>query len=119
MGAVPGGFLCAFFQARVHWEGHLRYFVNRRGDRGRFAESVARTESLQLVGVDGVHHVVEQFAQSWIAVGVVAALQHPVHRVVKILARGFQVPGLEILLAGSEFFLHLLDQVVLSAGDLR
>src|SRR5260370_17526599 len=59
----------------------------------------------------------KQFAQPGIAIGVVAALQHPVYGVVEILARGFQMPGLEILLAGGEFFLDLLDQVVLAVRN--
>src|SRR5207244_2973929 len=81
--------------------------------------TVSRPECLQLIGVHRVHHVVEQLAQFGITVVVVAALQQPVHSVVKILARGFQVPRFEVLLSRREFLLDFLDQVVLSGRNRR
>ncbi len=109
-----GGLLGPLLQPRINRKSHLRHFINGRGNSGSFAEAVSRAEGLQLVGIHGVHHAVEQLAQLGVAVGIVAALQHPVDGVVKILACGFQMTGLEILLAGGELFLDLLDQVVLA-----
>ncbi len=109
----------ALFQPRVHRKRHLCHFVNRRGDRGRFAETVTRAEGLQFVGVHGVDDVVKQLAQLGIAVRVIAALQHPVHGIVKILACRFQVAGFEVLLPGRKSFLNLLDQVFPPSGNRR
>ena len=119
VGKVFGGLFGALFQPRVHRKRHLCHFVNRRGDRGRFAETITRAEGLQFVGVHGVDDVVKQLAQLGIAVGVVTALQHPVHGLVKVLARRFQVAGFEVLLPGCKFFLNLLDQVFPPSGNRR
>jgi len=119
VGNIPGRFLGARFQLRIDGKSHLRHFIDRRRNSGSFAEAISGSESLQFVGIHRIHHVVKQLAQLGIAVGVIAAFQHPVDGVVKILARGFEVPGFEILLAGSKFLLHLLDEVVPSGWNRR
>ena len=53
--------------------------------------------------------MMEQCAERRIAVRIVAAFEHPIHRVIKVLARGFQVSSLEIVFAGGELLLHPLD----------
>ena len=119
MRSVLGRFLGPRFQPRIDRKRHLRYFVNRRRNGRRLVEAVSRSESLQLVGVHGIHDVVEQFAQLGITVKVEADPQQPVHGVVKILARGFQMAGFEVLFPRNEFFLDFLDQVVLPGGNRR
>ena len=116
---VFGGFLGARFQAGIDREGHLRDFVNRRGYRGGLVETISGAEGLQLVGVDGVHHAVKEFAQLRVGIRIVTALQHPIDGLVEIPAGRFEVSGLIVLFAGSEFFFDSLDQVLPGIGDRR
>ena len=116
---IFGGLLGAFLQSRIDREGHLRDFIDRRRHRRSFLKSIASAEGLQFVDVNGIDHAVKQLAQLRIAVWVVAALEHQVHGFVEIFSRRFQVPGLVVLLAGSEFRLDLGDQIVFAARNLR
>ena len=74
-------------------------------------KAVSRAERLQFVAVDLVGYLVKRFAQLRIAVRVVPAFQHPVHRVVKIPPRRFEVSRFVIGFARSELRLHLFDQI--------
>ncbi len=112
-----GCFLGALFQPRIDRRGHLRHFVDRCRNGRRFAEAVSSPEGLQLIGIHSVHNAVKQLAQFGITIGIVAALQHPIDSVVKIFARFFEMTGFEVLFAGSEFFVDLLDQVVLASRN--
>jgi hypothetical protein len=112
---VFGRFFRPLLQFLVYRKGHLRHFVNRRRYCRCLRESVPRAERLQLVSVDGVGYLVEQFAQLRIAVRVVAAFEHPVHRIVKIAPRGGQMSRLVIRFSRRELFLHPHDQVFNSA----
>ncbi len=101
------------FQARVHRKGHLRDFIDGCGHRRRFLEAIPGAERLQLIRVDRVHHAMKQLAEFRVAVQVVAALQHPVHGFIEVLARRFQVPGFIVPLPRSEFLFHPGDQILL------
>ena len=109
MGNIFGRFLGASLQPRVYGKGHLRNFVNRSRHRRGLIKAISGAKGLQLVGINSVHHAVKQFAQLRVGVGVVAALQHPIDRVVEVLARGFQVPGFVVLLPGRKFLFYLLN----------
>ena len=112
VGKAFGCFLGTLFQSRVRRSGHLRHFIDRCGNRGRLAEPFSLPEGLQLITIYRVDHVVKQTAQRRIAIRVIAALQHPVHSVVKVLARCLHVPGFEVLLARGKLFPNFLNQVV-------
>jgi len=114
---VLGRFLRALFQPRVDRKRHLRHFVDGCRHRGRFLEAIPGTERLQLIGIDRIYDSVKEFAELRVAFQVVAALQHPVHGFIKVLARRVQVPGLVVLLPRSEFLFHSGDQILLGAAQ--
>ena len=109
-------FLGALLQTWIYRKGHLCHFIDRRRHRGRFLKAVPCAEGLQLVGVNGVDHPVKQFAQSWITLQVVAAFQHGIDGIVELFARGLQMAGLEVSLAGSESRLHSGNHFIFSRG---
>ena len=119
VGNFFGGDFRVLLQLLVDGKRQFRHFINGRRNGGSFAEAIAGAKGLQLVGVNRVRDLMEKLAQPRIAVGVVAALQHPIHGVIKIAPRGFQVAGAVIGFPRSEFLFYFFDQVLDAAGNGR
>ena len=117
---IFGRLLGALLQSRVDRKGHLRHFIDRpRAPPGASWKPSPARNACNSYGVHRIDHAMKQLAQLRVAVQVVAALEHPVHGFVKILARRFQVPGLVVLLAGSKFLFDARHQVRFTRGRRR